>query len=143
LSRYLLDVNILLSLAWEDLESHSKVLRWFVETGQHSFATCPLVQAGFVRISASPRVLPKPASMRAALDILTQITQGPGHVFWPLDIPMREATAFCADRLFGPNQLTDAYLLGLALAKDGTLVTLDRGIAQLAGAGFAGNLLVL
>jgi toxin-antitoxin system PIN domain toxin len=143
LSRYLLDVNILLSLAWEDLENNSKVRRWFLETGQHSFATCPLVQAGFVRISASPRVLPKPASMRNALEVLTLLTQGTGHVFWPLDIPMREATVFCADKLFGPNQLTDAYLLGLAIAKDGILVTLDRGIIQLAGSSFAGHVLVL
>jgi predicted nucleic acid-binding protein len=81
--------------------------------------------------------------MRNALEVLTQITQAPGHVFWPLDIPMREATAFCADRLFGPNQLTDAYLLGMAIAKDRTLVTLDQGIAQLAGPSFAEHLLVL
>lgn len=140
---YLLDVNILLSLVWEEVEDHSKVRQWFLETGQHSFVTCPLTQAGFVRISSSPRVLPKPASMRVALEILTKLTQATGHSFWALDAPLTEATAFCADRLFGPGQLTDAYLLGLAIAKAGTLVTLDRGIVQLAGATHADRVLLL
>jgi toxin-antitoxin system PIN domain toxin len=143
LTRYLLDVNILLSLVWEDLEHHSKVRRWFLKTGRSSFVTCPLTQAGFVRISSSPRVLPKPASMRDALDLLSQLTERPEHVFWPLEIPLREATAFCADKLFGPAQLTDAYLLGFAIAEGGILVTLDRGIAQLAGPRFAGHVLTL
>ena len=140
---YLLDVNVLLSLTWEDLESHSKVRRWFLSTGRRSYATCPLTQAGFVRISSSPRVLPKPASMRDALEILRQLTEAKGHIFWPLDLPLREATTFCAEKLFGPNQLTDAYLLGLAIAKGGTLVTLDRGIVQLASAALAGHVLLL
>ena len=140
---YLLDVNVLLSLTWEDLENHSKVERWFLEDGQHSFATCPLTQAGFVRISSSPRVLPKPASMRDSMEILTQLTQAKGHIFWPLDCALQEATAFCADKLFGPSQLPDAYLLGLAIAKGGILVTLDRGITQLAGTTYAGHILLL
>lgn len=140
---YLLDVNILLSLLWEDFEGHSKVKSWFLSEGQNSFATCALTQAGFVRISSSPRVLPKPASMRDALEILALLTQAKGHIFWPLDSPLREATTFCADKLFGPSQLTDAYLLGLAIAKGGTLVTLDRGISQLAGVTFADHVLLL
>jgi hypothetical protein len=81
--------------------------------------------------------------MRDALEILTQLTHATGHVFWPLDSSLPEATAFCADKLFGPSQLTDAYLLGLAIAKTGTLVTLDRGIVQLAGAAYANHVLLL
>jgi hypothetical protein len=81
--------------------------------------------------------------MRDALEILTQLTQTAGHIFWPLDSSLREATAFCADKLFGPSQLTDAYLLGLTIAKGGTLVTLDRGIVQLAGATYAHHVLLL
>jgi toxin-antitoxin system PIN domain toxin len=140
---YLLDVNILLNLAWIDLKNHSKATRWFLAAGKNSFATCPMTQAGFVRISSSPRVLPKPATIREAMEILRQLTQEKGHVFWPLETPLRESTAFCVDRLFGPGQLTDAYLLGLAIARGGTLVTLDRGILHLAGPTYAKHVLVL
>jgi toxin-antitoxin system PIN domain toxin len=143
LTRYLLDVNVLLSLVWEDLQSHARVKSWFLATGYKSFATCPLTQAGFVRISSSPRVLPKPASMRDAFELLAQLTQTKEHLFWPLEVPLREATAFCADKLFGPSQLTDAYLLGLAIEQNGTLVTLDGGIPQLAGPKFARHVQLL
>lgn len=140
---YLLDVNLLLNLAWIDLKSHSKATRWFLAAGKQSFATCPLTQTGFVRISSGPRILPKPAKIREAMEILRQLTEEQGHVFWPHETPLRESTAFCVDKLFGPGQLTDAYLLGLAIAKGGTLVTLDRGIQHLAGATYAKHVLVL
>ena len=64
-------------------------------------------------------------------------------MFVPMDVSLREATTFCADKLFGPNQLTDAYLLGLAIRLDGILVTLDGGIPQLAGVKFARHVLLL
>ena len=60
-----------------------------------------------------------------------------------MDSPLREATDFCANKLSGPGQLTDAYLLGLAIAKGGTLVTLDRGILHLAGTAYAKHILLL
>lgn len=140
---YLLDVNVLLTLNWSDLQHYSKVKRWFVQTGQHSFATCSLTQAGFARISSSSRPLPNPATLPRALEILAELTQMPGHIFWLMDSPLREATAFCANKLSGPGQLTDAYLLGLAIAKGGTLVTLDRGILHLAGIAYAKHVLLL
>ena len=140
---YLLDVNILLNLVWDDLQDHANVLRWFVATGQHSFATCSLTQAGFARISSSSRPLPNPATLPRALEILAELTQMRGHIFWPMDSPLREATAFCANKLSGPGQLTDAYLLGLAIARDGTLVTLDRGLVHLAGTAYAKHVLLL
>lgn len=140
---YLLDINILLNLAWIDLKNHSRATNWFLATGKHSFATCPMTQAGFVRLSSGPKLLPKPAKLREAMEILKQLTEQNGHDFWPHETPLRESTAFCVDRLFGPGQLTDAYLLGLTIAKGGTLVTLDRGILHLAGPKFAKHVLLL
>jgi len=52
-------------------------------------------------------------------------------------------TAPFADRIFGHQQVTDAYLLGLAIKEDGVLVTFDRGLKYMAGAEFSRNLLVL
>jgi toxin-antitoxin system PIN domain toxin len=143
LSRYLLDVNVLLKIVWPDLEHHFKARSWFLNVGKDSFATNPLTQAGFVRISCSPRVLPKPASMEESFELLTQFTQLSGHAFWPMQFGLRETTAFCASRLFGPNQLTDAYLLGQAIELGAVLATFDESVEQLAGPKYAGNVLQL
>jgi predicted nucleic acid-binding protein len=75
--------------------------------------------------------------MREAFEVLSRLTRAAGHEFWPIHSPLQEATAFCADRLFGPGQLTDAYLLSLAIEQSGILVTFDRGILQLAGPKYA------
>jgi toxin-antitoxin system PIN domain toxin len=143
LTRYLLDVNILLGIAWEDQQAHASVFAWFRETGRHSFATCGITQSGFVRISASAKFKLNPATMKEALQALHVLTEMKGHAFWPIEIGIREATALFVDKLFGPLQLTDAYLLGLAIANDGTLVTRDRAIPQLAGKAFAKHVLLL
>ena len=140
---YLLDVNVLLSLNWSDLQDYNKVKSWFVSAGHRSFATCALTQAAFARLSSGPRVLPKPATLKGALNVLDLLIQSPGHVFWSMNPPLRQVTAFCANKLSGPGQLTDAYLLGLAIAEGGTLVTLDRGILHLAGTPYAKHVLLL
>ena len=48
-----------------------------------------------------------------------------------------------ASRIFGHQQVSDAYLLGLAIKENGILVTFDRGLKYLAGPDFARNLLIL
>lgn len=143
MNRYLLDVNILLALFWEDHQSHDLVLGWFKETGKHSFATCGITQSGFVRLSANPQYSNKAVSVPEGIEILSTITDLPGHTFWPVDIGIREATARFVRGLYGHRQVTDAYLLGLAIHHDGKLVTLDRGFHLLAGAASSEHVLQL
>ena len=143
MSRYLLDVNVLLSIAWEDLEDHEKVLGWFESLGQQSFASCGITQSGFIRISLNASFRPQVVPIGAAMELLATLTSNPGHTFWPLDIGIGKATKFCIDRLSGSRQITDAYLLGLAIANDGVLVTLDQAIPRLAGKAFASHVLLL
>ena len=54
-----------------------------------------------------------------------------------------ELTAPFRTRVFGHQQATDAYLLGLAISEDGVLVTFDRGLKYMAGDEYSRNLLVL
>lgn len=143
MTRYLLDVNILLGLFWEDHQFHKLVLHWFNEHGQHSFATCGLTQSGFVRLSSNPQYSKRSVSVNDALHLLSVLTEKAGHVFWPLEIGIRETTEPLVSNLFGHKQVTEAYLLGLAIRQDGTLVTLDRAIPQLAGKAFAQHVLLL
>jgi uncharacterized protein len=143
LTRYLLDVNILLGIAWESQQAHATVFPWFKQTGQYCFATCAITQSGFVRISASGRFSKNPVPVKAALELLNSLTEKPGHILWSMDLGLREATGAFVDKLFGPLQLTDAYLLGLAAAMQGVLVTRDHAIPQLAGKPLAQHILLL
>jgi predicted nucleic acid-binding protein len=72
-----------------------------------------------------------------ALRMLSSITVRPGYRFWPMDISFTEAVQPFQERPFGHQQVTDAYLLGLAIKNKGRLVTLDSGIEALAGREFA------
>jgi predicted nucleic acid-binding protein len=53
------------------------------------------------------------------------------HAFWPDELSLSEVIAFTGARLVGHQQVTDAYLLGLAIRRGGALVTLDERIAAL------------
>ncbi len=78
-----------------------------------------------------------------ALAMLDRVTQLPGHSFWPMEVAFLDAVAPFAERLFGHQQVSDAYLLGMAIRKKGRLVTLDRAIETLAGSEFRNAVVVL
>lgn len=127
----LLDVNVLIALAWEISESHETVRQWFAKEKRRGFATCPLTQAGFVRLSSSAALFAAPASPWSAVFVLESIISDPLHTFWADDIPMRQALVRVGT-LHGYRQVTDAYLIGLAEAHGGKLATFDRKTLQLA-----------
>jgi toxin-antitoxin system PIN domain toxin len=128
---YLLDVNVLIALAWPNHVHHREALEWFQRKASHAFRTCPLTQTGFVRISSNPAFTLHAATPGEALALLRKITALAGHEFWPDDLPVSDAFPD-AMLLAGHRQITDAYLLALAAAHDGMVATLDRGIAPLA-----------
>ena len=117
---YLLDTNVLIALAWPNHVHHRETLEWFEAKATKAFRTCPITQTGFVRISSNPAFTPNPPSPVEALALLHQITQLPGHGFWPDDLPLGQ------NLMATHRQVTDAYLLALAAAHDGVLATLDR-----------------
>src|SRR3954471_14609928 len=128
---YLLDTNILLALAWPNHVHHGDVTAWFGRKAVAGFRTCPLTQTGFVRISSNPSFSPAAVLPAEAIVLLQRITGLAGHVFWPDDVAIPDA--FAAFPLLGSHrQVTDGYLLSLAVAHDGVLATLDRGIVPLA-----------
>jgi uncharacterized protein len=131
---FLLDVNVLIALVREDHSDHQIVKRWFKRLDGSHWATCPLTQAGFVRIVSNPRFLKRPPEVSEAVDMLKALTSLPGHRFWPMNVAFAEATQSMHMRLVGHQQVTDAYLLGLAVGMKGKLATLDRGIRSLADA---------
>ncbi|HEY2931080.1 MAG TPA: TA system VapC family ribonuclease toxin [Acidobacteriota bacterium] len=128
---YLLDINLLVALLWANHEQHEAAADWFRAHRQSVWATCPLTQAGFVRISSNPRVFPDTPAPLKALEILETNLRHPRHRFWKDDISFADAVAPLAGRFAGHQQTTDAYLLGLAIHKTGVLATFDESIAAL------------
>ena len=125
--RALLDVNCLLALLDEDHSSHPRALRWWEADRQAGWATCPLTQNGFTRISSQPGYLGQ-RPLGVAIEQLTRSVALPDHQFWPDDISITDDQLFDHAFILGPNQITDVYLLGLAVKNDGRLVTFDRGL---------------
>jgi hypothetical protein len=126
MTTYLLDVNLLLALSDPMHIHHELVHRWFAEKGRQSWATCPLTENGFIRIASHPNYPNRPGDVTAVLDIFRQLCEAPGHHFWPEDISILQILE--ADAIITHVQITDVYLLGLAVHKRGKLATLDQRI---------------
>ncbi|MCX7015491.1 MAG: VapC toxin family PIN domain ribonuclease [Candidatus Sumerlaeota bacterium] len=130
MSAALLDINVLIALAWPSHVHHAQAHDWFARHAREGWATCPLTQLGFVRISSNPRIIPEAVSPRQALEALRRMVGHEHHVFWPDAIPLDDES-FPAALLMGHRQLTDAYLLALAIRKRGRLATVDESIRAL------------
>jgi toxin-antitoxin system PIN domain toxin len=126
MTTYLLDVNLLLALSDPMHIHHESVHRWFAEKGHQSWATCPLTENGFIRIASHPNYPNRPGDVTAVLDIFRQLCEVPGHHFWPEDISILQILE--SDAIITHVQITDVYLLGLAVNKRGKLATLDQRI---------------
>jgi uncharacterized protein len=130
LKPYLLDITVLIALAWPNHVHHHPTQGWFKKKVRAGFRTCPITQTGFVRISSNPAFTSQAVAPSEAVALLERIAQLPGHEFWPDDLPLRDAVASAI--LTGHRQVMDAYLLALATAHGGILATLDRAVITLA-----------
>ncbi len=131
MSGFLLDVNMLVALLWPAHESHGAVQRWFGRHSRLGWVTCPFTEAGFVRILSNPAFSRDAVAPREAVRVLGASLNHPSHRFWKDAIGYGEAVEAFEERLAGYRQVTDAYLLGLAIHNDGKLATLDRAIPAL------------
>jgi len=128
---HLLDVNVLLALAWPSHVHHKSAHRWFETNHQNGWATCPMTQAGFVRLSCQPALTRLLVPVAEAMQILVSSTKSPHHQFWPQDMPLSSMLAEMLSRVMGPKQLTDAILVDLAIRRHAALATFDRHVGSL------------
>jgi toxin-antitoxin system PIN domain toxin len=124
---FLLDANVLVALAWPEHEFHERVGRWFARHSRSGWATCPITQGAFVGILSNPAFSPNALSLANALSVLETNLSLPDHEFWPDSISVPDSIELTRTRLRGHQQITDAYLLGLALHHRGKLATMDEG----------------
>jgi|ERR1043166_2905053 toxin-antitoxin system PIN domain toxin len=123
---FLLDTNALLALAWENHEHHLITTRWLRSV--KAFATCPITQGGFIRLSSNP-ALGFSNGTDDAFRSLDSFLGDERHVFWPDDLSFAEAE-LGRDRIHRHKQVTDLYLAALARRHSGSLATLDRPLAD-------------
>jgi len=128
---FLLDLNLLLALAWPSHVHHDLAHGWFESEGSPRWATCPLTQLGFIRLSSNPLFTTDAVTPDAALEMLRVMTARDEHAFWPDDMDCISSGFPIGLRISGHRQVTDAYLFSLARARSGCLATLDRRIRRL------------
>ena len=141
--RALLDVNVLIALLDSDHASHDTAMSWFSKHAQEGWASCPITQNGCIRIMSNPGY-PSPLPVQAVIEHLAEACHQDIHEFWPDDVSVLDPSDMDPNRIHGPRQLTDIYLIALAVHHGGRLVTFDGGIPLAAvKKASAQNLLVL
>jgi toxin-antitoxin system PIN domain toxin len=123
----LFDVNLLIAMFQPDHTHYQRAHEWWRVNQTAGWASCPLTQNGFVRILSQPK-FPKPMSVDGAIALLQIVTSADEHSFWPDDISLTDPQLFDHTNILGPKQLTDIYLLALAVKNGGRLATFDRAI---------------
>lgn len=127
---YLLDVNVLIALIDPAHLQHAAAHAWFSAEGHRSWSTCPLTENGVVRIvghARYPNSKPRaPGNPAAVLTLMRRFCALPGHVFWPDEISLLDPARIDAGRMLHASQVTDSYLLSLAVSRHAKLASFDR-----------------
>lgn len=126
MTTYLLDVNLLLALSDPMHVHHQTAHDWFASSGREAWATCPITENGFVRVASHPRYTNRPGDVLVVLGYLRQFCALEGHEFWAEDISIRDVLD--ERYVITHAQITDLYLLALAVQRGGKLASLDRHI---------------
>jgi uncharacterized protein len=128
-TRYLLDVNVLVALL-DEAHIHHAVAQNLIAQPNLKIATCALTENGVLRVVNLPGYsVYGPAGFEAVRTQLAQLCQDTDHEFWPCDVTLRDESRIDWSRVMGHNQLTDVYLLALAVTHGGVLATLDYRVA--------------
>lgn len=126
MTRFLLDVNVLIALIDPGHVLHDRAHEWFAAHGKPAWATCPLTENGVLRIVGSSRYPNSPGTPAAVAELFMKLRLVGEHEFWPDDVSLLDSTRVDAGRLLDSAQITDAYLLALAASHRGQLATFDR-----------------
>jgi len=129
---FLLDVNVIIALLDPMHHAHEDAHVWFEAEGARSWATCPMTENGALRIIGHPRYPGSPGSPAAVAEALKSLRSLPGHQFWPDDLSLLDPGAADVAQVLTSGQVTDTYLLALAVARGGRLATFDRRLSPAA-----------
>jgi uncharacterized protein len=123
---FLLDVNVLIALMDPLHVRNESALSWFSSVGKHSWATCPMTENAVLRIVGHPSYPNWFGSPPVVAELFAKLLNLPGHAFWPDDVSLLDREKVDVGRVSTAGQVTDSYLLALAVTHKGKLATFDR-----------------
>lgn len=121
----LLDVNVLLALAWPNHQFHAAARRWFQRREGDGWATCAITELGFIRLSSNPAFTEHAFTPLEAAHLLAEITSRSTHRYLE-KLPQPSGLEQIWQGTLGYKQTTDNYLVALARHNRTRLVTFDR-----------------
>lgn len=139
----LLDVNVLIALTDPLHAFHEKAHFWFDAGPREAWASCPTTENGLMRIVGYSGYPGSPGSPGAVAKLLSGLFLLSGHIFWPDDISLLRTAEVDVAAIRTSSQMTDTYLLALAVSKGGLLATFDRRLSTAAVKGGAAALEVI
>lgn len=131
----LLDVNVLVALFQPEHIHHDLAHDWFAEHRQDGWATCPVTEAGLVRLLSNPRFHSGAVGVTTVVEKLRRLQSDQAHQWWDAHISLTDPALFRLTAIRGHRQVTDVYLAGLAHSRGGKLVTFDGAVLWSAVAG--------
>lgn len=127
------DLNLLLYAVNRDSVHHARARTWLEQTlsGDEPVALPWIVLLGFLRITTTARILPRPLTVEQALGVVDSwiaqpvvVLLGPGAEHWPILRALLEAAGAAG------NLTTDAHLATLAIESGGELCSSDTDFAR-------------
>ena len=124
----LLDVNVLVALFDGDHVHHDAAHDWFAQARRRGWATTPITENGAIRVLSNPAYHAAAMTASSTREHLQRFCAIEGHAFWPGDLSLLGKDVLVPHATVTHRQLTDVYLLALAVAHDGCLATFDTSI---------------
>ena len=140
----LLDVKALIALVDSDHISHAAAAAWFSENHHRGWATCPITENGMVRVLSQPTYPSGQRTPAEVIDVLNALKSSfaESYQFWSDEISLSDGSLFKSAFITGPREVTDVYLLGLAMRKKGKVISFDRSLPWQAIKGGSGHLVL-
>ena len=124
----LLDVNVLVALFDGVHIHHEAAHEWFAHHRKGGWASCPITENGMIRVISNPAYPGRQTTVRDAIEGLARFRKSGNHTFWTDSVSLCDNDVFHLNQIGGHRQLTDVYLLALAVQNHGCLATFDRRI---------------
>ena len=126
MSRHLLDGNVILALIDPTHIHHERAHRWFLDRAEDGWDSCPITENSVLRVMSNPRY-PNSQPMATIVASMTSLFDVGVHRFVPDSISLFDGMVD-SSRLLSSGQVTDSYLLALAVRHGSKLATFDTKI---------------
>lgn len=124
----LLDVNVLVALFFNQHAHHEVAHDWFDDHQHKGWATCGTAENGAIRILSNRAYVIDPLRPAEIIERFRAFRSSGRHHFWPESISLTDERRYNRSLILGHKQITDVYLLGVAVANGGSLATFDQSI---------------